>query len=118
MINKIWVMKNWSIILDFTGHVHAYERSHPVFQDIVRKDGIVYIVVGDGGNREGLATDYIQPAPLWSAFRKANYGFGLLHIANRTHARVEWFEHGNRSAYLHDGAWILSNSFRNDANIL
>jgi hypothetical protein len=29
----------------------------------------VYIVIGDGGNREGLADTYDEPQPEWSAFR-------------------------------------------------
>ena len=33
--------------------------------------GPVYIVVGDGGNREGLAETYDEPQPEWSAFRCA-----------------------------------------------
>ena len=31
--------------------------------------GPVYIVIGDGGNREGLADTYNEPQPEWSAFR-------------------------------------------------
>ena len=51
--------------LVLAGHVHAYERSHPVYmnktvEDGVR-DGIVYINIGDAGNREGHAAEYIFP---------------------------------------------------------
>jgi acid phosphatase type 7 len=35
------------------GHVHAYERTHPVYRDSVDyKNGITYIVVGDAANYE------------------------------------------------------------------
>ncbi|GBG72812.1 hypothetical protein CBR_g12379 [Chara braunii] len=40
--------------LVFTGHVHAYERTKPMYNWKESPCGITYIVVGDGGNREGL----------------------------------------------------------------
>ena len=36
-----------------SGHVHAYERSHPIFNGTVRTDGVTYITIGDAGNHEG-----------------------------------------------------------------
>jgi UDP-2,3-diacylglucosamine pyrophosphatase LpxH len=40
----------------FAGHVHAYERAQRAY--LMKPDpcGIMYITIGDGGNREGLAT--------------------------------------------------------------
>ncbi|OQR85020.1 purple acid phosphatase 20-like [Achlya hypogyna] len=76
--------------LVLAGHVHAYERSVPVFQDKPTADGPIYITIGDGGNREGLADTFIEPAPAWSAFRRARYGYGHLVVENATHARFEW----------------------------
>lgn len=38
--------------------------------------GPVYITIGDGGNREGLATDWMSPQPVWSNYRNASYGHG------------------------------------------
>ncbi|TMW56384.1 hypothetical protein Poli38472_006394 [Pythium oligandrum] len=99
--------------LVFSGHVHAYERSFPVYKEVVRADGIVYVVLGDGGNREGLAPTYIHPKPAWSAFRQANYGFGLFHVLNHTHASIEMYEDREAgSARLHDQAWLTSTQFR------
>lgn len=40
----------------FAGHVHAYERSAPVFDGDADPCGIVHVTIGDGGNYEGLAT--------------------------------------------------------------
>ncbi|CAD6207641.1 unnamed protein product [Miscanthus lutarioriparius] len=40
----------------FTGHVHAYERSNRVFNYTLDACGPVHISVGDGGNREKMAT--------------------------------------------------------------
>lgn len=99
--------------LVLAGHVHAYERSHPVYKEQVRPDGITYVVVGDGGNREGLADRYISPSPAWSAYRKANYGFAVLHVENSTHALMEWYkDQPDGEATVHDGTWLTSTQFR------
>ncbi|GLD93863.1 hypothetical protein PINS_up002468 [Pythium insidiosum] len=104
------------IDLVFAGHVHAYERTHPVYKERVRADGAVYVVLGDGGNREGLAPTYIHPKPAWSAFRQANYGFGLFRVLNRTHARIEMYEdQAVGDARLHDTAELTSTQFRMEA---
>jgi hypothetical protein len=75
--------------LVLAGHVHAYERSHPVFEGRVVQDAPVYITIGDGGNREGLAVNY-EAAPVWSAYRLAAFGHGVIDIKNATHLMWEW----------------------------
>ncbi|KAL3151843.1 hypothetical protein ABBQ38_012808 [Trebouxia sp. C0009 RCD-2024] len=39
----------------FYGHVHAYERTHPVYDYNLDPCGAVHITIGDGGNSEGLS---------------------------------------------------------------
>ena len=46
--------------LIFNGHVHAYERSHPVYKYQPDTCGPMYVVIGDGGNVEGLNRDYVD----------------------------------------------------------
>ena len=58
------------VALVLSGHVHAMERTYPVYQGARNSRGPVYLVLGDGGNREGLATQYYDPEPVWSAFRQ------------------------------------------------
>ena len=41
-------------------HVHAYERSQPVYNYNVGECGIVYITTGDGGNIEGADTKFVD----------------------------------------------------------
>jgi hypothetical protein len=61
--------------LVLAGHVHAYERSAGgVFDGKRHACAPTYVVIGDGGNREGLATQWLEPAPEWSAVREAAYG--------------------------------------------
>lgn len=84
----------------FAGHVHAYERSLPVYKNIVDQKGIVYVVVGDGGNREGLASSFLNPQPTWSVRRDALYGFVNLNIQDDLHASIEWIADGKaKDAY-------------------
>jgi len=74
----------------FSGHVHAYERSHPVRNLELNECGPVYVNIGDGGNREGLDQDYYQQ-PAWSAVREPSYGHGVLDLFDETKARFSWF---------------------------
>ncbi|ETP45786.1 hypothetical protein F442_07863 [Phytophthora nicotianae P10297] len=95
------------------GHVHAYERSHPVYKEKVVEDGPVFVVLGDAGNREGLAPTYFDPQPEWSAFRQADYGFSLLNVVNRTHASMQWFEdRAEGDAVLRDTVSLTTSKYR------
>lgn len=61
------------------GHIHMYERTHPV-------GGTVYITIGVGGAR--LDTQVKEPQPEWSAYRHAEYGasfFTFDHINGEIH---------------------------------
>ena len=49
----------------------------------------MYITIGDGGNREGLATKWLAQTPV-SAFRMATYGHGELQVVNATAAHWTW----------------------------
>jgi len=90
----------------FSGHVHAYERMHNVKHnktDLI--DGLLYINIGDGGNREGHAGPYLQ-MPEWSAFREDQFGHGILTVANATHMEWEWHR-CNNSAPVGDSVTII-----------
>lgn len=84
------LFNQYRVDIVFAGHVHAYERTKPVRDYDISRNGTVYINIGDGGNKEGLAQEYIHPQPEWSDFRDASYGHGILHIKNSTHARWAW----------------------------
>ncbi|KAE9352150.1 hypothetical protein PF008_g5598 [Phytophthora fragariae] len=100
------------------GHVHAYERSYPVYKEKVVEDGPIYVVLGDAGNREGLAPTYFDPQPEWSAFRQADYGFSLLNVANRTHASMQWFEdRPSGDAILRDTVTLTTSKFRSSGQV-
>jgi len=71
------------------GHVHAYERSHGVYDNEIDPCGPHYINIGDGGNREGLDFDYYSQ-PDWSAIRDPSYGHAVIDFVNSTTAVYEW----------------------------
>ncbi|KAA8516706.1 hypothetical protein F0562_016788 [Nyssa sinensis] len=73
----------------FAGHVHAYERFTRVYKDQANRCGPVHITIGDGGNHEGLASEYIDPQPKISVFREASFGHGHFEVVNATHARMD-----------------------------
>uniref|UniRef100_A0A7S2JQG5 Acid phosphatase n=1 Tax=Leptocylindrus danicus TaxID=163516 RepID=A0A7S2JQG5_9STRA len=76
----------------FSGHEHAYMMSRNVAFGSLNVDGPQYIIIGDGGNREGLG-HYFNPdiAEGWVLKRDiTSFGFGALSIKNSTHAEWNW----------------------------
>lgn len=79
----------------FSGHIHAYLRTKPVrFRKLHRK-GPMHITVGAGGRKceapflNATAEDFV-------AVRDATkYGYGLLHIHNKTTATWDWIHTGH-----------------------
>ena len=68
----------------------------------------MYVTVGDGGNREGLADKYIDPQPTISAFREASFGHGRLEVVNATHALWTWHRNDDNQPVVADQVWITS----------
>ncbi|CAL0299330.1 unnamed protein product [Lupinus luteus] len=94
--------------LVLAGHVHAYERSKRVYNGRLDPCGAVHITIGDGGNREGLAAEYIDPQPKWSEFREASFGHGELKIVNSSHAFWSWHRNDDDEPVKSDDIWLTS----------
>ncbi|KAJ6830044.1 putative purple acid phosphatase 20 [Iris pallida] len=94
--------------LVFAGHVHAYERFTRVYNNNADECGPVHITIGDGGNREGLATEYIDPQPKISVFREASFGHGQLDVVNGTQALWTWHRNDEDEAVVADKVWLTS----------
>ena len=92
--------------LMFAGHVHAYERSVPVYQGKPDKCAPTYINIGDGGNREGLAKGYLKQ-PAWSAYREASFGHGILSVLNATHASWTWHRDQDGERVVSDSVAVV-----------
>ena len=83
------MFNRYHVSIVFSGHVHSYERTHAIYSGKVvrptstneelqnkQEDGTVYITVGDGGNREKLAIDFVDKLK-WSAVRERKYAFRI-----------------------------------------
>jgi UDP-2,3-diacylglucosamine pyrophosphatase LpxH len=96
--------------LVLNGHVHAYERTFPVYKNDLKDAGIVYITIGDGGNLEGHANEYYDQ-PKWSAFRNGTqYGHGELNILNSTTLEWRWLRNIDGEIVFKD-SYMMQNSF-------
>ncbi|KAL6870952.1 hypothetical protein ACP4OV_014800 [Aristida adscensionis] len=97
----------------FAGHVHAYERFFDqtrIYDNEPDSRGPMYITIGDGGNREGLAVKFIKDhksAPL-SVFREASFGHGRLRIIDETSAVWRWHRNDDEHATIRDEVWLRS----------
>lgn len=80
-----------------TGHVHAYERTYPVYQEEKTSEeyvadpyvGPVHLMQGGSGNREGNKGGYppVEDRPAWSAAMQNEVGFGLMVVSEK---ELEW----------------------------
>ena len=87
-----YLFLKYRVNIVFSGHVHAYERTYPVFENKLYKTGPVYITIGDGGNIEVLASDYFVK-PEWSAYRNGTqYGYGTLTIFDKKMILWKWYK--------------------------
>ena len=87
------LLYSYGVDIVFVGHVHAYERSKPVYQQQVDPCGPVHITIGDGGNVEGPYTPWRVPADAWSDFREASFGVAGLKIIDDNTAEYTWHRH-------------------------
>ena len=86
----------YNVNIVFSGHVHAYERSHPVYLNNTNSKAPIYITIGDGGNLEGHARRYYEQ-PIWSAYRNGtDYGYGTLEILNLNKAQWKWYRNQDK----------------------
>ncbi|GJX82865.1 purple acid phosphatase 22-like protein, partial [Tanacetum coccineum] len=102
------MLYNSVVDLVFAGHVHAYERFTRVYDNNADPCGPIYITIGDGGNREGLAMLYKEPRPSISVFREASFGHGRLRMVNQTHAHWSWNRNNDSFSVVADGVWLES----------
>lgn len=100
----------YHVNLVIMGHVHAYERSYPVYNDEVIHDGTVYVVIGDGGNHEGHAATYYEQ-PSWSAFRNGTqFGHGTITLHNDTHLQWDWHRNVDHEPVITDTVMVCNSA--------
>ncbi|PNH09476.1 Purple acid phosphatase 15 [Tetrabaena socialis] len=54
------VFYQYGVDIVLNGHVHAYERTHPMYKYKPDSCGPMYIVIGDGGNVEGPYRNFVD----------------------------------------------------------
>jgi len=92
--------------LIMAGHQHDYERTYPLFMS--KKIGSsyaqplapVYIVNGAAGNREGIRSNFIEPAPEYIAKRLSEAGYGILSL--RPNYDLNWKFYANAGNVVRD----------------
>ncbi|KAK7244923.1 hypothetical protein RIF29_39752 [Crotalaria pallida] len=100
------LLYNASVDLVFAGHVHAYERFTRIYDNKANSCGPLYVTIGDGGNREGLALMFKDPPSPLSLYREPSFGHGRLRILNETHAHWSWHRNNDSDAIVADDVWI------------
>ncbi|XP_061336382.1 purple acid phosphatase 22-like [Gastrolobium bilobum] len=102
------LLYNARVDLVFAGHVHAYERFTRIYDNKADSCGPMYITIGDGGNREGLALKFKDPPSPLSLYREPSFGHGRLRILNGTNAHWSWHRNNDTNAVVADDIWIQS----------
>ena len=95
----------------FAGHVHAYERSHPVVNNgkvMPDGQGTVWLNIGDAG--AALYTSWL-PTPSWSAVHSAVFGHGQLQIVNSSAALWTWHRNQDNEKIVADSTTIVNWGF-------
>eukprot|EP01133_Synstelium_polycarpum_P011569 gene11569-13502_t len=104
------LFQKYNVDMFLAGHTHAYERTFPVYEQLTIGDyhypgGTIHMVIGTPGNQEGLDTDWIQPAPSWSAYRYAQLSYAQLNVYNATH--ILWQLIADKDLSVVDEQWIV-----------
>lgn len=85
-------LKEFNVDLFLAGHVHVYERTLPVYDNVVYNDyedrsvyvnpsAPVHVTIGTAG---AAIVDLWEIEPDWLAFRQRSYGFGYMDVHNAT----------------------------------
>ncbi|KAM2878251.1 hypothetical protein FF1_013872 [Malus domestica] len=81
-----------------------------VYKDQANNCSPVHITIGDGGNREGLASKYLNPKPEISSFEEASFGHGQLVVVNATHEQWTWHRNEDSETNASNSIWLTSRS--------
>jgi acid phosphatase type 7 len=66
------LLAKFQVDLALWAHVHAYERTCPIFNLTCTEGATTHAVIGMGGMDK--ATEVMNPPPSWIAYREIDYG--------------------------------------------
>eukprot|EP01094_Clydonella_sp_ATCC50884_P023659 TRINITY_DN5732_c0_g1_i2.p1 TRINITY_DN5732_c0_g1~~TRINITY_DN5732_c0_g1_i2.p1 ORF type:complete len:486 (-),score=132.00 TRINITY_DN5732_c0_g1_i2:291-1694(-) len=93
---------NYHVDLYMDGHIHAYERNYPIYNNTVcgsftreeyfRPACTAYVIAGAAGNTEGhYRTDWDPNPPAWSAFiYDKDFGYAVVSVSGYSELLWEW----------------------------
>ena len=67
--------------------------------------GFVNVVVGDGGNEEGVQRNFLGQQPAWSAFRDTDFGVASFVVVNTTFATWTW--RADNGTLVDQVSWLM-----------
>jgi len=91
----------YGVDIYFNGHVHAYERTWPVYKNVSEKSydnpkGLTTVTAGGAGCTEGLLTQWLEPRPEWSAkIFDEDETYGVIHIESDSVLKWELYSAKN-----------------------
>ncbi|CAF2765085.1 unnamed protein product [Rotaria sp. Silwood2] len=85
------LMYKYHVDLNLFAHIHAYERTCPMYQQRCVDDGITHVLIGMGGR--SLSNDSYSGAE-WSLYHDITYGYSQI-WANRTHLNFNYYHTDN-----------------------
>ncbi|KAI8543978.1 hypothetical protein RHMOL_Rhmol08G0259300 [Rhododendron molle] len=113
-LQKLW--QKYKVDIAFYGHVHNYERTCPIYQNIcVNKEkthysgtvkGTIHVVVGGAGR---VLSHFAEVPPLWSLYRDYDFGFVKLTAFNHSSLLLEYKK--SRDGKVYD-KFAITRSYR------
>lgn len=108
-LQQLW--QKYKVDLAFYGHIHNYERTCPVFENICVStennfysgtfNATIHLVVGGGGSH---LSDFTTLNTTWSLFRDRDFGFTKLTAYNSSTLLLEYKK--SRDGKVYDHLWI------------
>jgi len=114
------LMLQYHVDLTLTGHMHCYERTYPTINgttnsipgsnNYTNPTEPIHIVQGTAG--AWIGERWINPEPIWSAFRKMEYGYGRMEITTamdstgKNSTTLHYVFKGSTTGEIVDQLWV------------
>ncbi|XP_024519072.1 nucleotide pyrophosphatase/phosphodiesterase, partial [Selaginella moellendorffii] len=108
-LEKLW--QKHKVDLAFYGHIHNYERTYPLYNQVLASDekdfysgtfnGTIHVVAGGGGF---WLSQFPESKPSWSLNQDCDFGYTKLTSFNRSSLLFEYKK--SRDGEVYDQFWI------------